>query len=274
MVIQSKFVVVDGIRTHYLEAGTGPTVVLLHSGEFGGCAEISWEFNIEALAAHFHVIAPDWLGFGRTDKIYDFAGGRKRVIQHMKRFLEVMAIEEADFIGNSMGGSNLARVAAEQPDLFPIRKMVIASGGGYAPFNEHRQALLEYDCTMEGMRRLLRAMMYHPKWAEDDKYVRRRYELSLLPGAWECTAAARFKSPAVPPRTHFGQPDQTPYENIRVPTLLVAGANDKLREPGYYEYGKRIPGARIVVLEECGHCPNIEKAEEFNRLVIEFLQEE
>ena len=76
--VHSRYVMVDGVRTHYLEAGDGPAVVLLHSGEFGGCAELSWEFNIVALAGHFRVLAPDWLGFGRTDKLFDFAHGRAR----------------------------------------------------------------------------------------------------------------------------------------------------------------------------------------------------
>ena len=64
--LESKFVLVDGMRTHYFEGGRGPAVVLLHSGEFGGCAELSWEFSLPALAEHFHVIAPDWLGFGES----------------------------------------------------------------------------------------------------------------------------------------------------------------------------------------------------------------
>ena len=92
---------VDGIRTHYLEAGAGQTVVLLHSGEFGGAAEISWELTLPALAKHFHVIAPDWLCFGRTDKVFDFAGNqRARVFRHMQRFVELKGIKTADFIGN------------------------------------------------------------------------------------------------------------------------------------------------------------------------------
>jgi len=57
--IHSRYVSVDGIRTHYLEAGDGRPVVLLHSGEFGGCAEISWEFVLPKLAERYHVLAPD-----------------------------------------------------------------------------------------------------------------------------------------------------------------------------------------------------------------------
>ena len=46
----SRFATIDGKRTHYLEAGEGDPLILLHSGEFGACAEFTWEFNIDALA--------------------------------------------------------------------------------------------------------------------------------------------------------------------------------------------------------------------------------
>jgi pimeloyl-ACP methyl ester carboxylesterase len=263
---------VGGVRTHYLEAGEGPTVVLLHSGEFGGAAELSWERNIGALAAQYRVVAPDWLGYGRTDKVHDFGGGRARMLDHLRRFLDVMAIDEADFVGNSMGGTLLVGVAATQPVAWPIRSVVLCSGGGFTPENDARRALLSYDCTPESMRTLLRAMFHDPSFAGDDAYVARRQELALLPGAWECTAAARFKSPAAPVRSGFGQADETPYEAISVPTLVIAGADDQLREPGYAdELGRRIPDAEVHVLDACGHCPNIEQAEAFNGLVLDFL---
>lgn len=270
--IQSRYVDVDGIRTHYLEAGSGPTVVLLHSGEFGGCAEISWEHNVGPLSEHFRVIAPDWLGFGRTDKLHDFADGRGRMVAHMRRFVDVMRIPQADFIGNSMSGGIIARAASADPPLFPFRRIVLASGGGFSPDNEYRRALLDYDCTVESMRRIVAAMFFDPKWPADEGYVRRRYELSLIPGAWECTAAARFRKPSEPARTQFGQPDTVEYEKIRFPALVIAGAGDKLRLPGYAdEIVRRLPDARLDVFERCGHCPNIEQAERFNAAVIGFL---
>ena len=71
---ESKYISVDGVRTHYIEAGTEhrgirPSIVLLNSAEYGGAGEITWEFNIPAFAKRYHVLAPDHLGFGRTDKI-------------------------------------------------------------------------------------------------------------------------------------------------------------------------------------------------------------
>lgn len=283
--IGSKFVVVDGVNTHYIEAGRrkgeAPTVALLHSGEFGGCSEISWEFNIPALAEHFHVIAPDWLGFGRTDKIFDFADGRGRVYRHMRRFFETMEIGEADFIGNSMGGSNLARIIADPPPILPARSAILCSGGGFTPLTPERQTLLAYDGTPEAMRALLHAMLHDPKWGDDAAYVARRQEFALLPGAWECANAGRLKRPEPAKDAEkkkggdagFGIPDNNVYENIDIPVLIVAGANDPLREPGYsHKLAARIRGAEHHVFEDCGHCPNIEYADRFNGLAVDFLK--
>jgi pimeloyl-ACP methyl ester carboxylesterase len=272
--MQERFITVDGIRTHYITAGSGPTVVLLHSGEFGGAAVLSWSQLIPVLADRYRVIAPDWLGYGETDKIHDFTGGQQRRMAHMTRFLGEMDITGAAFVGTSMGGTLIAWAAAEDPPRWPIRAMVLASGGGFAPDNEHRRAMLNYDCTMEGMRTIVGAMFHSPKFPADDEFVRLRYESSLVPGAWECAAAARFKSPVTPPRSDFGQPDRTVYEAITVPTLIVAGADDVLRLPGYAdELHERIPDSRLRVYERCGHAPNLEHADRFNADVLQFLDE-
>ena len=278
--IASRFVEVDGINTHYLEAGPAdaPTVALLHSGEFGGCAEVSWEFTVPALAEQYHVVAPDWLGFGRTDKIFDFANGRARVYRHMQRFFEIMGIEAADFIGNSMGGSNLARIIADPPPILPVRSAVLCSGGGFTPLTEERKTLLAYDGTEEAMRALLHAMLFDPKWGDDAAYVAKRQEFALMPGAWECANAGRLKRPVPDGEKKesggrdFGIPDNTVYENVAVPVLIVAGANDPLREPGYSQkLAERIPDNAHRVYEDCGHCPNIEHADRFNEDVLAFL---
>src|SRR6266436_7423203 len=112
--IESKFILVENMRTHYFEGGYGFPVVLLHSGEFGACAELSWEFTLPALAKHFHVIAPDWLGFGESAKVFSFEDMRGLRARHITAFLKVLGIGRAHFIGNSMGGGMLASVAATE----------------------------------------------------------------------------------------------------------------------------------------------------------------
>ena len=69
---ERRIIIVGDIRTQFLEAGSGAHLVLLHGGEYGASAEITWRYNIGELAKRFHVIAPDMLGWGGTDKIYSF----------------------------------------------------------------------------------------------------------------------------------------------------------------------------------------------------------
>ena len=193
--IESKFVLLEGMRTHYLEGGRGFPVVLLHSGEFGGCAELSWEFTLPALAEHFHVIAPDWLGFGQSAKLFSFDDMRGLRIRHIAAFLKTFGITAAHFIGNSMGGGMLASVAAMAQPSWPIDRMILASSGGFAPVNEARKLLNSYDGTRDHMRRILETVLVHSPLRSDEAYLDRRHRLSLVPGSWECTAAARFRDP-------------------------------------------------------------------------------
>ena len=225
------------------------------------------------------MVAPDWLGFGRTDKVYDFADQRSRVYRHMSRFYEVMGITEADFIGNSMGGSNLARIIADPPPILPVRSAILCSGGGFTPLTEERKTLLAYDGTADAMKALLHAMLDDPKWGDDDAYVAKRQEMALMPGAFECASAPRLKRPEPEKKEEksgdqsFGIPDNTVYENVAVPVLIIAGENDPLREPGYSKsLAERIPDNEHHVYENCGHCPNIEYADRFNAQAIAFLQ--
>jgi 2-hydroxymuconate-semialdehyde hydrolase len=269
--VRSLFADVGGIRTHYLEAGDGPVVVLLHSGEFGASAELCWEHNIDALAAEHRVIAPDWLGYGDTDKIKDFVSGSDRMIRHMAAFLREIHIESADFVGCSMGGTMLLREASSGSCRLPVDRMALLSAGGEIPDNEARRTVLSYDGTTEGMRAILRACFADSRWVDDDDYVKRRVEASLAPGAWEVIAATRLKAPNIEPRQQFGHADTTNYEAVAHPTLVIAGGADRLRHPGYEQVMRRIPGAQIHVVPGAGHLLNIERSEECNELLHHFL---
>ena len=150
-------------------------MVLLHSAEFGGCAEFSWEHNIPAIAERFHVLAPDHLGFGLTDKVHDFNGQFGRRITHIRRFLEVMCVPgPVVAIGSSMSGGLCLTVAARPRPDWPLAKVVCCSGGGDAPNNDARKTLNSYDGTKEHMRRIVDVMFVDKKWAADEAYIDRR----------------------------------------------------------------------------------------------------
>jgi pimeloyl-ACP methyl ester carboxylesterase len=166
--------VVDGLVTHYLEAGHGDPVVLLHGGEFGASAEIGWERNIAALAEHYRVIAPDLLGFGASAKVIDFNDGRGMRIRHVARLCAELGINSAHFVGNSMGAIMLLTDATSDAPLLPVRTMVVICGGGEIQRNRYVQALYEYDATLPAMRRIVEALFYDPSYPADDNYVRLR----------------------------------------------------------------------------------------------------
>jgi pimeloyl-ACP methyl ester carboxylesterase len=220
------------------------------------------------------VIAPDWLGFGQTDKVHDFVSGQLRRLEHMRRFLEEAQVGPAAFVGNSMGGLLLARAVARTEPLWPTEALAIVSAGGFSPDNEARNVLVNYDASVEGMRAILQVLFHDERFANDEEYLKRRYEISTVPGAWECAAAARFRSPLATVRPDYGIPDSTEWELINVPTLFVAGEKDPLKEPGYAaELATRVPDGRVLVYSDCGHAPNIEVADQFNADLLAFLAE-
>jgi pimeloyl-ACP methyl ester carboxylesterase len=191
-------------------------------------------------------------------------------VEHIRRFLELQGIEKAHFAGSSMGAGMLLVVASMDKPLWPIDKIVIANGGGEHVNNESRQVLTSYDCSREHMRKMVHVLFHNPKIRNDENYIERRYQLSLEPGAWECTAAPRFRSPVVGVRAGALPMD---YEKIKAETLLIYGARDSLREPDFGEYlHGRIPGSTLQIFQESGHFPQIDEAEKFNRAVIEFLR--
>ena len=270
MDIQRRTAVVDGLATSYLEAGSGDPVILLHGGEFGASAEIGWERTITALAARYRVLAPDMLGFGQSAKVIDFNDGRGMRIRHVARFCAELAIGSAHFIGNSMGAIMLLSDATSDSPLLPMRSMVTICGGGEIQRNQHMEALYEYDATVPAMRRIVEALFHDPSYPADDDYVRRRYESSTAPGAWEAVAAARFRRPgAAPPPTPSSK---RAYERVLVPTLVVEGGSDKLLPLGWAkEIADQIPRGRSAVVEAAGHCPQIEQSAFVNALLLEFL---
>ncbi|WP_445166211.1 alpha/beta fold hydrolase [Mycolicibacterium sp. Dal123E01] len=270
MSIEDRTIVVDGLATHFLEAGEGDPVVLLHGGEFGVSAEIAWEKIIPTLSQQYRVLAPDMLGFGDSAKVVDFTDGRGMRIRHIARFCELVGIGSAHFVGNSMGAINLLVDLTSAAPVLPVRSAVTICGGGEIQKNRHTTALYEYDASFEAMRAIVEALFLDSSYPADEEYVRRRYDSSIAPGAWESLAAARFRRPGLeaPPT-----PSSTrAYERIDVPVLVVEGAGDKLLPAGWAaEIAGQITGGRSAVVDGAGHCPQIEQPEALAKILLDFL---
>jgi pimeloyl-ACP methyl ester carboxylesterase len=276
-----RTLVVDGLVTSYLEAGEGDPVVLLHGGEFGASAELGWERVIPRLAARHRVIAPDQLGYGHTAKVHDFTGGRALRIRHVARLCDLLGLDSACFAGNSMGAINLLTDACAQKPLLPASRIALVCGGGPIQRGEHFAALQDYDGSLPAMRAIVTALFADPAYPADEDYVRRRHDSSLLPGAWEAVAAARFRRPdtaASPGRTAepaaTGTGPDRPYHRIGVPVLVIEGGRDKLLPPGWArQLAAQIPDGRSAVVGNAGHCPQIERPEATGDLLLDFFDD-
>jgi pimeloyl-ACP methyl ester carboxylesterase len=265
---------VEGLETHYWETGEGPPLVLLHGGEFSGCAELSWEYNFAALAEKYHVYAPDFVGFGKSAKAHDFNDFLAFKIRHIANFCRQLGLVNVPFVGNSMSANFLIRDVASAEPLFPASKFVAISGGGPVPANEARAALTEYDCTIESMKRVLWGLFHDKVWYEDEAYIQRRFDASLIPGAWECSAAARLRAPNVVREYAYERAlrNQLNYDNVKTPMLLMSGAEDKLKPRGFaHELAKQIPSATAIEMPNVGHCAHIETPNAFHSVLFDFL---
>jgi 2-hydroxymuconate-semialdehyde hydrolase len=265
-----RTIVVGDIKTHFLEAGSGPDLVLLHGGEYGASAEITWRHNIDALAQRFHVVAPDLLGWGQTDKLYSFSDPAGLRIKHLQRFLEAIGIGKAFFVGNSAGGGLILRASVRYPKPLEIEKMATICGNA-SVFKTTSQADLEnYTPSLENMKKIV-ALLYHdPKWQTDEN-IRERYECSIIPGAWEALSAARLRSPVHQVRSTTDEFVKQLSE-LKTPLLIMSCEHDPLNQRDWdVNFQKIVPGSQVHRFENSAHEPQIEESEEFNRVVTEFL---
>lgn len=261
---------VGPIETHYLEAGAGPHLVLLHGGEYGASAEATWGPSIPQLAERFHVIAPDMLGFGQTAKIYSFSDPAGLRITHLAHLLTQIGVDEAYFVGNSAGGGILLRAAVIAPAPLPMVKMVTICGNA-GIFKTSSQADLEnYHPDPENMRRLLKLLFHDERWITEE-IVEQRYRNSVMPGAWEALSAARLRRPGYE-RGASTEAFIKKLARVDVPLLIMSCEHDPLNQPDWDEQLSRIvPGSETYRFRHSAHEPQIEEQEIFHRVLTEFL---
>jgi len=266
---------VGGVRTHVLEAGDphAPSVVLIHYGGHGATVEEAWERTIPGFAEHFHVLAPEQLGFGRTDKLFDFADPLGARVRQIAAVLDVLDVQSAHFVGASTAGTMMLSVAASPEPAWPIDRIVgISAVGARAGGPDVAAVLRAFDGTFETMDGVI-GTMYPERWW-DDAYVERRLTAARAAGAWQCVAAEGFRPPwAAEGPSPLASDEHVAYERIQRPVLLVAGAADKLRRlDAVHDRAARIPDCRTHVFEHGGHVPHIQFPAEFNALALDFLR--
>ena len=258
-----KEITVFGQKIHYVEAGSGPTVILLHG--LGGSSQV-WQLNIAALAEKYHVVVPDQIGFGKSDK--PFVNYRIRTyVDFLDQFCKQLKIERASLVGNSMGGWIAVAFTAAFPDR--VDKLVLVDAAGHAPPKDFdtRAFYGLNPTTREGMKVLV-AKVFYNKLFLTDAAIDQAITVRLAAGDG-------YTINSITESIIRGEDFlDNIVKSIKRPTLIIWGRQDGLVPLAEGEqFNKDIAGSKLVVFDQCGHMPQIEKPAEFNTAVINFLGE-
>ena len=252
-----KTIPVFGQRIVYYEAGRGRTLVLL--ANLGWDSQM-WSQNMPALAENYHVIAIDLLGTGESAKPHiDYK--MDTWTDFIAEFLRLKGIRKATIIGAVMGGALAVQFALDHPEMSD-GLVCAASNSGPGQHESGRQSAAPWP-SLAGVRRSLLAA-FHDKSLVTDEFVRARFEYRLR--ADDGYTIER----------HLGD-HRAPYSAqelsvIRVPALFVWCGQDEITPVKWGEdFAAPVPGAKLAVIDGCGHLPNLEKPKEFNQAIIDFL---
>jgi pimeloyl-ACP methyl ester carboxylesterase len=261
---QEKSVVIFGAKIRYLEAGeaTKPTVMLLHG--LGATAE-SWQFNIAALSQNFHVIAPDQVGFGKSDKPF-LKYRAATFVDFLDKFMAELKIQKASLIGNSMGGWVTGLFAIKYPAK--VEKIVLVDAAGLTPkVVDYNQIYQLNTSTRDEVRANLKLIFANPLYANNEALVDQFLTQRVLAGDGQ-TINSLIES--IKRQEDFLD---NRLGEIKKPTLIIWGKQDGLLPLADGEkFSKGIYGSQLIVFDQCGHVPQVEKAKEFNEAVLKFLQ--
>jgi pimeloyl-ACP methyl ester carboxylesterase len=245
----AKDATVFGYRIHYLEAGLGDPVILLH-GTGGEGAR--WMPTIKALAANFRVISLDQIGFGQSDKPLTsyhsgvFAG-------FLARFMKAIGVPRATIIGQSMGAGVALHLAIHNPHM--VERLVLVNGGNYrtasdplpAPPNWHDRQIANSG-TLEESREYLQKLYYDHAFVTDE-LVEQNLILRLK-------SAYTIESMQTANARGLGAVTEEEVRGINVPTLLVWGTNDRLSPVANADkLNAAIRNSRKVLIDRAGHYP-------------------
>jgi pimeloyl-ACP methyl ester carboxylesterase len=229
-----------------------------------------WEAQAAALAPRFCVLAPDLRGFGSAAlgerpprSIDDYA-------DDLAALLRKKGIARAALVGFSMGGYVALALAERHPGLLCALVLANTRAGPDSEEAKRSRTIMAERARKEGSGPIA------------DVMAERLFSASARARRLDLIAAVRARMAQNSPEglaraieAMRERPDRRPLlGTIRVPVLLIAGSEDALISPAEAEAMRAaIPGARLVTIEGAGHASNLERPEEFNRALLNFLNE-
>lgn len=261
----------------YHEAGTGPTLLLLHGSGPGVTGRRNYRGNLEVFARHFRCLVLEFPGFGVSD---DFGGHPMVDAQGaVVAFADALGLDRVDVIGNSMGGGVGINFAIHHPDR--VGRLVTIGGIGTNIFSpgpsEGIRLLQEFteEPTRQRLIDWLRSMVYDPALVTEE-LIEERWALATDP---ETLAAARrmYGKAAFAAMLQMMRAADVPMpwalmHKVTAPTLLTWGRDDRVSPLDMALVPMRtIPNAEFHVFPNCGHWVMIEAKAAFEQTVLGFL---
>jgi 2-hydroxy-6-oxo-6-(2'-aminophenyl)hexa-2,4-dienoate hydrolase len=268
--ISSNFVDVDGIRTHYLACGdeARPAVVLIHGGGAGASSRGNWSHLLPVFGANYRTLAVDMVGFGDTDKPdpggYTYSQGNR--VAHLAGFVEALGIAPAPLIGNSMGGATALGVAMHKPELVSAL-VLMGSAGLNTDISPALRPILNYDFTVDGMRRLVDGLT-GSRYQADEAIIHSRHEDSLRP---ETKTAYGNIMGWIGQQGGLFYPEED-IARVKTETLVVNGKEDLVVPLSCaYKFLELLENSRGYLIPHVGHWVMLEAPDEFAEVVNRFL---
>lgn len=276
--VQECWMDLEGARMRYLQAGSGPPLILLH-GLLG--YSFSWRFTMPALAPYATVYAPDMLGSGFSDRAFSLDHSMRATAKRVVQFAANLGLSSFDLLGTSHGGA-VAILAAEEclspASAIRLNRLVLVAPVN--PYSSHGKRLAPFFGTPPGaaLFRLTFARMpfLFPYWH------RRMYgnRNNIPPGTFEGYMAPL----AVPGLFEHGlnivrtwkrdllELEASLSKLASVPTLLMWGQKDTaVYASSAHRLAQFFPNSQTLIFPGVGHLPYEECPQEFNRALIEFL---
>lgn len=257
---------------HYHEVGPsdGRPVIMLHGSGAGATGWSNFKGQLAALGDDYRVIAPDMPGWGDSDPVsYEERDHHRAAVD----LLDELGIDRAAFVGNSMGGATALQVAARSPERLSHLVTLGAGAPGVSIFSagdgpSEGLKLLQAayrDPSPEGMQRFVDIFCYDDRF-KTPELVKQRSDNALKHPEHLANFIGGFGRP------RLGVVTQEEAASIEAPTLIIHGRDDRVVP---YEHSLRlcalVPDSRLVLINRCGHWAQVEHADEFNRLLADFI---
>ena len=254
-----EFVDVAGARLQLARGGNGDPLLILHD-ELGHHDLYRYH---EALAQEYTLYIPSHPGFGETERqewimnMRDLAGWYLEAI-------EDLGLRQVNLLGFSLGGWLAAEMASMSPNLF--KKLVLVGPAGIKPPTGEI-----YDMFLAVAREFLTEGFHDPENTPEFQQVCPDEPSAELTEAWEVAREEACRLSWRPYMYYPGLPNLL-HRLKNLPTQIIWGREDNIVPVSASRlYHESIPGSRVDILENCGHRPELEKTDDFVRLVKDFL---